>query len=84
MANTGNNNPGSSSNDKQKASDAGQKGGQANTGTQRDQQSTQQPQRDQGQKGGQGNAGNNQAGNDRDKQSQTGQKGGQSGRTDRT
>ena len=78
MANTGNNNPGNFANDKQKASEAGQKGGQANSGTTREQNTgTNQQQRDQGQKSGQGQGSGGNFANDREKASQAGQKGGQ-------
>ncbi|AJO78673.1 KGG domain-containing protein [Pseudomonas sp. MRSN 12121] len=50
MANTGNSNPGNFANDRQKASDAGKKGGQASGGNERQKS-------DAGKKGGQHSGG---------------------------
>merc|ERR1712110_1385795 len=71
MSNDKSGNPGNFSNDREKASEAGQKGGQGsggNSANDRERSS------DTGQKGGQKNSGGNFA-NDREKASEAGQKG---------
>jgi general stress protein YciG len=72
MANTGNNNPGNFANDREKASQAGQKGGQSSGGRQQSNEGNRSA------TSGQGSGSGGNFAQDKEKASQAGRKGGES------